>query len=381
MKSDYRFISCLIVVSLMGAFLAAMVCPVAADDTDDNSTISENSTAANVTSPPGNFREMNNRPLPGNGTYGNLTGNESHRMNSEYWQLPAFNLSANASDYNLTLPDAGLGPDNPMYSLKMMFENLDESLTTNSTDKIKKQLNHAENRLAEANTALDNDKSDAAQTALDNFNEEIATAQDMLADLPSDSKEYSELQKTIEKLQRILSQITQKMERVTATNGDNSKSGNGNGFSGQNGPENTRGLALNGTFDENQTLHEGNLTAPFGNGNMNSEGPGAENFGNSTRNQQMPAGNQTGMNGPGQGSGTSGNSNGNTNGNGNSQVSPNMNQNSQGNSQQGGNQIQKSSGNNAQNGGGQSSPGQSGSGTQSQGQQQLQNPGNGGGRR
>jgi hypothetical protein len=62
-----------------------------------------------------------------------------------------------------------IGPDNSLYGLKIAFENLDESFTFNQSDKLAKQINHTEIRLAELKKELAENKSDAADRALDEY--------------------------------------------------------------------------------------------------------------------------------------------------------------------------------------------------------------------
>ncbi|MEN6610437.1 MAG: DUF5667 domain-containing protein [Methanoregulaceae archaeon] len=358
MATDLRFLNYLLMACAIGAFLAVIISPVAAD-TDDSTT-----QIGNLTPPPDNnqsLAQMHQRAIPNsswNNTTANLTGNESFNMTADYWRLPPLDLNGNESEYNLTFPEGTLpnetiGPDNPVYSLKLMFEKVNEALTTNNTERLQLRLQHAESRLAEANTAILNDKSDTAQTALDNYNDEIASAKEMLAELPENSKELTETQKTIEKLQQILDQLTKKLEKMSDKNADstdsaktgaNATSRNGNGpMTSIRGDE--AGSAMNGTYS-------GNFTAPQGDGNRTFPG-----MGNMTGTHSN-AGNMTERAGPGN-QGAQGTGNGITNSTG-----PNP------NGQQNGEQSQKSSGSSNQGvTGGRVSGGQSNQGAPQQGQQ------------
>lgn len=62
-----------------------------------------------------------------------------------------------------------IGPDNIFYGLKKTFEDLDELFTFNASDKLKKQIAHAEQRIAETRTELRRNNTDAANRALDGY--------------------------------------------------------------------------------------------------------------------------------------------------------------------------------------------------------------------
>ena len=60
-----------------------------------------------------------------------------------------------------------IGPDSPLYGLKIALENMDESFTTNDTERVDKQIDHAQTRIAEFREELDLNRTDAAEHALD----------------------------------------------------------------------------------------------------------------------------------------------------------------------------------------------------------------------
>lgn len=66
-----------------------------------------------------------------------------------------------------------LGPDSPLYGLKMALENLDEAFTFNASEKVMKQMKHAELRIAEAKGLLSMNKSVEAERALDGYFEKM----------------------------------------------------------------------------------------------------------------------------------------------------------------------------------------------------------------
>jgi hypothetical protein len=66
-----------------------------------------------------------------------------------------------------------LGPDSPLFGLKLALENLDEAFTFNQSEKVMKQMNHAELRIAEIKGLLLMNKSAEAERALDGYFEKL----------------------------------------------------------------------------------------------------------------------------------------------------------------------------------------------------------------
>jgi hypothetical protein len=62
-----------------------------------------------------------------------------------------------------------LGPDSPLYGLKLALENLDEAFTFNQSEKVMKQMDHAELRIAEIKGLLLMNRSVEAERALDAY--------------------------------------------------------------------------------------------------------------------------------------------------------------------------------------------------------------------
>jgi hypothetical protein len=65
--------------------------------------------------------------------------------------------------------DGLIGADSPLYGLKLALEDMDESFTANETERVDKQMDHAQLRLAEVRRALELNESDSAQQALNNY--------------------------------------------------------------------------------------------------------------------------------------------------------------------------------------------------------------------
>jgi hypothetical protein len=60
-----------------------------------------------------------------------------------------------------------IGADSPLYGLKIAMENIDESFTSNQSERVNKQLDHAQLRIAEVRRALELNQSDSADHALE----------------------------------------------------------------------------------------------------------------------------------------------------------------------------------------------------------------------
>ncbi len=79
-------------------------------------------------------------------------------------------------------PDEGMiGPDNVLYKLKIAFEDLDVAFTFNESEKVGKQVSQARHRLAEIKSALKKKNIQAAETAIDQYEEETEKAEESIS--------------------------------------------------------------------------------------------------------------------------------------------------------------------------------------------------------
>lgn len=62
-----------------------------------------------------------------------------------------------------------IGPDSPLYELKIIVENIDEQLTFNKTAKIEKKLKHAKTRISEAKRELLKNRNETASKAMSKY--------------------------------------------------------------------------------------------------------------------------------------------------------------------------------------------------------------------
>ena len=76
-----------------------------------------------------------------------------------------------------------IGPDHILYKLRMAFEDLDVAFTFDDNEKVNKQVSQARHRLAEIKAALKNDNQQAAESAIDQYQEETEQAQETVSRL------------------------------------------------------------------------------------------------------------------------------------------------------------------------------------------------------
>jgi hypothetical protein len=100
-----------------------------------------------------------------------------------------------------------IGPDNPLYGLKIAFENLDESFTTNETDRVTKEMDHAQLRLSEVRRELDSNRSLTAQQALDRYWEKLNLTNQTISPFGPNATGLLHAQEMIAKHQVILANL------------------------------------------------------------------------------------------------------------------------------------------------------------------------------
>jgi hypothetical protein len=73
-----------------------------------------------------------------------------------------------------------IGPTSPLYGFKIALENFDESFTPNQTEKLEKEINRTELRLAELQTALAANQTDAANRTLDQYWQKVNQSEETI---------------------------------------------------------------------------------------------------------------------------------------------------------------------------------------------------------
>jgi hypothetical protein len=74
-----------------------------------------------------------------------------------------------------------IGPGNSLYGLRIAFENLDESFTFNQSEKLEKQVSHADQRLAELRLELAHNMTIPAEIALGQYRQKLNQTEETLA--------------------------------------------------------------------------------------------------------------------------------------------------------------------------------------------------------
>ena len=96
-----------------------------------------------------------------------------------------------AGQTDSTTPYNGqIGPGNSLYGLKIAFENIDESFTFNQSERLEKQINHANMRLTELKQALIDNKTDTAAIALEQYWMKINQTDEALEPLSINGTEH-----------------------------------------------------------------------------------------------------------------------------------------------------------------------------------------------
>lgn len=92
--------------------------------------------------------------------------------------IPGMQYANDIQPYN-----GPIGPDSSLYGLKLAFENLDDSFTFNQTERLEKEIDHSDNRIAELESALAANQTDAADRALDQYWQDMNQTQQTLSQL------------------------------------------------------------------------------------------------------------------------------------------------------------------------------------------------------
>lgn len=100
-----------------------------------------------------------------------------------------------------------IGADSPLYGLKIAMEDIDESFTSNQSERVDKQIGHARFRIAEVRRALELNQSDSAQQALNLYWQKLNLTQSTIASFGSNATGLLHAQEQIAKHQLVLEQL------------------------------------------------------------------------------------------------------------------------------------------------------------------------------
>jgi hypothetical protein len=105
-------------------------------------------------------------------------------------------------------PDSRIiGADNPLYGLRIAFEDLDESFTFNATERVEKRLQHANFRLNEYRGQLHDNRSKAAENALSQYLNKINQTEREIGPFRSNETGLLHAQEMITKHQQVLADL------------------------------------------------------------------------------------------------------------------------------------------------------------------------------
>jgi hypothetical protein len=84
-----------------------------------------------------------------------------------------FAYSPDTISGTITLDNGLMGPESPMFGLKVAWENLDETFTFNDTRRVEKQAGHAQARIAEVQRELELNRTDSAEQVLELYRQKL----------------------------------------------------------------------------------------------------------------------------------------------------------------------------------------------------------------
>lgn len=102
-----------------------------------------------------------------------------------------------------------IGADNPLHGLKLAMEDLDETFTFNNTQRVEKQVIHAQLRIAEFRRELDLNRTGSADRVLDLYWQKLNRTEGSLAAFGSDEPGLLHAQEMIALHQTVLASLLQ----------------------------------------------------------------------------------------------------------------------------------------------------------------------------
>lgn len=103
--------------------------------------------------------------------------------------------------------DGAIGADSPLYGLKIAMEDLDESFTTNQSERLNKQLRFQQLRIAEVRRELDLNRTATAQRALDLYWQKINSTGTTITPLAANTTGLLHAQEQIARHQYVLENL------------------------------------------------------------------------------------------------------------------------------------------------------------------------------
>ena len=111
-------------------------------------------------------------------------------------------FSADIAPYTGTI-----GSDSPLYGLKVAMEDLDETFTFNDTQRLEKQVDHAQTRISEVRRELELNKTGYAERALEQYRQKLNLTETSLTRLRSNATGLLHAQEMIAAHQAVLADL------------------------------------------------------------------------------------------------------------------------------------------------------------------------------
>jgi len=111
-------------------------------------------------------------------------------------------FSVDIAPYNGTI-----GPDSPLYGLKVAMEDLDETFTFNDTQRVEKQVDHAQTRISEVRRELELNKTGYAERALERYWQKLNLTETSLTRFRSNATGLLHAQEMIASHQAVLADL------------------------------------------------------------------------------------------------------------------------------------------------------------------------------
>src|SRR5512137_1918984 len=100
-----------------------------------------------------------------------------------------------------------VGPGNPLFGLKVAMENLDETFTYNDTQRVEKQVDHAQARIEEVQRELDLNQTRYADEALELYWQKLNQTETALPEISPTSTGLLHAQEIIARHQTVLADL------------------------------------------------------------------------------------------------------------------------------------------------------------------------------
>ena len=144
------------------------------------------------------------------GAIENGTANETPTVNVTGTQTEVLTATPTATpDPDDDESDTGIfGPGHLLYRLTIAFENMDETFTYNSSEKLGKQVSHARHRINEYRRALKQNDMEAADKALALYEEKMSGVNASMSEFSDEDSDYINVKQMILKNQFILENLS-----------------------------------------------------------------------------------------------------------------------------------------------------------------------------